>query len=73
MTDSEFFNLLFRETGVGMLLDVENLFVNSVPATRTDALSVSRVAAVSTFLLSDPGGGLRGQTIVLGMCKSTST
>ena len=29
MTDSEFFNLLFRETGVGMLLDVENLFVNS--------------------------------------------
>ncbi len=29
MTDAEFFNLLFRETGVGMLLDVENLFVNS--------------------------------------------
>ena len=29
MSDSEFFNLLFRETGVGMLLDVENLFVNS--------------------------------------------
>ena len=27
--DAEFFNLLFRETGVGMLLDVENLFVNS--------------------------------------------
>jgi len=29
MSDAEFFNLLFRETGVGMLLDVENLFVNS--------------------------------------------
>ena len=29
MNDAEFFNLLFRETGVGMLLDVENLFVNS--------------------------------------------
>ena len=29
MSDIEFFNLLFRETGVGMLLDVENLFVNS--------------------------------------------
>lgn len=29
MTDAEFFNLLFRETGAGMLLDVENLFVNS--------------------------------------------
>ena len=29
MSDGEFFNLLFRETGVGMLLDVENLFVNS--------------------------------------------
>lgn len=29
MSDVEFFNLLFRETGVGMLLDVENLFVNS--------------------------------------------
>lgn len=28
-TDAGFFNLLFRETGVGMLLDVENLFVNS--------------------------------------------
>lgn len=29
MSDAEFFNLLFRETGVGMLLDVENLYVNS--------------------------------------------
>ena len=29
MSDAEFFNLLFRETGVGMLLDVENLFVNA--------------------------------------------
>ena len=29
MTDADFFNLLFRKTGVGMLLDVENLFVNS--------------------------------------------
>ncbi len=29
MSDSEFFNLLFRDTGVGMLLDVENLFVNT--------------------------------------------
>ncbi len=29
MSDAEFFNLLFRETGVKMLLDVENLFVNS--------------------------------------------
>ena len=29
MSDAKFFNLLFRETGVGMLLDVENLFVNS--------------------------------------------
>lgn len=29
MSDAEFFNLLFRETGVGMLLDVENLHVNS--------------------------------------------
>ncbi len=29
LSDAEFFNLLFRETGVGMLLDVENLFVNS--------------------------------------------
>ncbi len=29
MSEAEFFNLLFRETGVGMLLDVENLFVNS--------------------------------------------
>ncbi len=29
MSDAEFFKLLFRETGVGMLLDVENLFVNS--------------------------------------------
>ena len=29
MSDAEFFNLLFRETGAGMLLDVENLFVNS--------------------------------------------
>ncbi len=29
MTDAAFFNLLFQETGVGMLLDVENLFVNS--------------------------------------------
>ncbi len=29
MDDSEFFNLLFRETGMEMLLDVENLFVNS--------------------------------------------
>lgn len=29
MSDAEFFNLLLRETGVGMLLDVENLFVNS--------------------------------------------
>lgn len=29
MNDAEFFNLLFRATGVGMLLDVENLFVNS--------------------------------------------
>ncbi len=29
MNDAEFFNLLFRETEVGMLLDVENLFVNS--------------------------------------------
>ncbi len=29
MNDAEFFNLLFRETGVGMLLDVENLFVNA--------------------------------------------
>ena len=29
MSDAEFFNLLFRETGVGMLLDVENLLVNS--------------------------------------------
>ena len=28
MSDAEFFNLLFRETGVEMLLDVENLFVN---------------------------------------------
>ncbi len=29
MSDAEFFNLLFRETGVEMLLDVENLFVNA--------------------------------------------
>ncbi len=29
MSHAEFFDLLFRETGVGMLLDVENLFVNS--------------------------------------------
>ena len=29
MSDAELFNLLFHETGVGMLLDVENLFVNS--------------------------------------------
>jgi uncharacterized protein len=30
MTDAQFFNLIFRETGVRMLLDVENLYVNSV-------------------------------------------
>jgi uncharacterized protein (UPF0276 family) len=30
LTDAEFFNLIIRETGVGMLLDVENLYVNSV-------------------------------------------
>ena len=29
MDDAAFFNLLFRETGVGLLLDVENLHVNS--------------------------------------------
>jgi uncharacterized protein (UPF0276 family) len=30
LTDAQFFNLIFRETGVRMLLDVENLYVNSV-------------------------------------------
>lgn len=30
LTDAQFFNLIFRETDVHMLLDVENLFVNSV-------------------------------------------
>ena len=29
MDDAELFNLLWRETGVGLLLDVENLYVNS--------------------------------------------
>lgn len=29
MDDAAFFNLLFRETGVGLLLDVENLHVNA--------------------------------------------
>lgn len=30
LSDAQFFNLIFRETGVRMLLDVENLYVNSV-------------------------------------------
>src|SRR5262245_7210470 len=30
LTDAQFFNLIFRETGAAMLLDVENLYVNSV-------------------------------------------
>jgi uncharacterized protein (UPF0276 family) len=29
LTDAQFFNLIFRETGATMLLDVENLYVNS--------------------------------------------
>lgn len=29
MSDAEFFNLICRETGAGILLDVENLYVNS--------------------------------------------
>jgi len=29
LSDSQFFNLIFQETGVGMLLDVENVLVNS--------------------------------------------
>jgi len=29
MTDAEFFNLIFRETGAGMLMDVENVYVNA--------------------------------------------
>lgn len=51
MTDAEFFNLLFRETGVGMLLDVENLFVNSRnhgidPAAFLDQLPAGVVSGV---------------------------
>jgi uncharacterized protein (UPF0276 family) len=30
LTDAQFFNLIFRETGVSMLLDVENVYVNSI-------------------------------------------
>jgi uncharacterized protein len=44
LTDAQFFNLISEETGVALLLDVENLYVNSLnhrfdPADFLDALS----------------------------------
>jgi uncharacterized protein len=30
LSDAEFFKLIFRETGVNILLDLENLYINSV-------------------------------------------
>jgi uncharacterized protein len=67
LTDAQFFNLIFRETGATMLLDVENLYVNSVnhgfdpfafldalPARVVSGLHVAGGPAVSRAYLEQP-------------------
>ena len=56
LTDAEVFNILYQETGVGMLLDLENLHVNSTNH-RFDA---------EDFVASIPRGMVRGIHIAGG-------
>jgi hypothetical protein len=77
-TESEFMNLVCRETGSSMLFDVENLYVNSVnfdydPLPYIDALPPEAVKAlhlaggykVEKFLVDDHGNRVPDQVIAL--------